>query len=632
MIEHHASLIAKTLLGEPNERFSKGSELRWGSFGSLSVDLEKGTFFDHEVGEGGGLVDLIRREGKDRSSYLTELGMDSPTQPAQIGPRIIKTYTYFNKLGDEIYQVCRYEPKTFRPRRKTSQGYVMGLQGVTPLPYNLPSILSQAQKAIFIVEGEKDADKLTEMGFLATCNSGGAGNWNKALNEYFEGRDVVMIPDQDTAGEKHLQTVLHNLQDLAKAIKVVNLPVKDKEDLSDWVQQGGNATQLKILVKDAALVTGAEDKPQPFKSWVPMTALSIPTRDFIYGNHYIRKFVSITASQGGLGKSTAILIECISMALGRDLLGVSPKSKSRVVYYNAEDPIDELQRRVLACCLHYNIDQNELVDRLYLASGRDSDLILAEGYEGLIKEDSFDRIEDFCTEHKIDVLCLDPLANMTSGSAETNEIFKEIARRLSMLADRCNLSVEIVHHTRKLNGMGANDADAVRGGSALIAAVRSARLLNGMSAEEATKAGLETHTNHFRIDDVKNNLSKPSETATWFERISVELDNTDSVAVIVPWQYPDAFSGITNKQARAVQLRIDAERPRQHHSATNWAGIIVAEELELDASDKFVKSRVSSIIKGWLKTKVLAISEEHDSRSGREVKVLVAGENRVEIT
>ena len=148
MIEHHASLIAKSLLGEPNERFSKGSELRWGNFGSLSVDLDKGTYFDHEVGSGGGLVDLIRREGKDPMTYLTELGIEGEKPQ---GPRIVAQYTYFNKVGEEVYQVCRYEPKTFRPRRKTSSGYVMGLSGVTPLPYNLPDILTQAQKPIFIV-------------------------------------------------------------------------------------------------------------------------------------------------------------------------------------------------------------------------------------------------------------------------------------------------------------------------------------------------------------------------------------------------------------------------------------------------------------------------------------------------
>ena len=630
MIEQHAKVIATALLGKPNDKLSKATELRWGTFGSLSVDLDKGTYFDHEVGTGGGLVDLIRREGKEPSTYLTELGIETNAQKST-SPRIVAQYPYFNKDAVEIYQVCRFEPKTFRPRKKVNGSYVMGLSGVTPLPYNLLKILEDPSRVVFIVEGEKDADRLVDLGFVATCNSGGAGNWNKALNEHFVGRDVVIIPDNDEAGEKHFKTVASNLQSIAKSIKVVRLPIDDKCDVSDWLNLGGNAKQLKILVQNAPLVTGEIAVEAPFKTWKVMSALEIPPRDFIYGNHYIRKFCSITASQGGLGKSTAILIECIAMALGRDLLGVKPKSQNKVVYFNAEDPIDEIQRRVLACCDHFQIDQNDLIDRLYIASGRDSDLILAEGYEGLIREDAFDKIKSFCIEQDIDVLALDPLANMTAGAPETNEVFKELMRRLSMLADDCQMSIEIVHHTRKLNGMGAIDADSVRGGSSLIASVRAARLLNGMTADEAVKAGLTTHTNHFRVDDAKNNLSKPSDKANWYERVSVQLDNSDSVAVVVPWSYPDAFSGVTNREARKIQVRIDQERPRFHHASSEWCGRIVAEELGLNINDKHDKARIASMVKTWIATKVLEVVEVHDTRNGRDVKAVKSGENIVSV-
>ena len=56
--------VARKLLGDPNKAMSSGSELRWGSRGSLAVDLQKGTWFDHEAGQGGGVLDLIRRERK----------------------------------------------------------------------------------------------------------------------------------------------------------------------------------------------------------------------------------------------------------------------------------------------------------------------------------------------------------------------------------------------------------------------------------------------------------------------------------------------------------------------------------------------------------------------------------------
>jgi hypothetical protein len=53
--------VARKLLGEPNKALSKpGRELRWGTHGSLSVDLVKGTFYDHENTSGGGVLALIK--------------------------------------------------------------------------------------------------------------------------------------------------------------------------------------------------------------------------------------------------------------------------------------------------------------------------------------------------------------------------------------------------------------------------------------------------------------------------------------------------------------------------------------------------------------------------------------------
>lgn len=59
---HLMSAVAELLLGKPNEQLSKPNELRYGNKGSLSVDLQKGTWFDYENNEGGGVLDLIRRE------------------------------------------------------------------------------------------------------------------------------------------------------------------------------------------------------------------------------------------------------------------------------------------------------------------------------------------------------------------------------------------------------------------------------------------------------------------------------------------------------------------------------------------------------------------------------------------
>ena len=57
-----AEPIARKLLGEPNTRLSKQHELRFGSNGSPSIDLSKGTYYDFETGTGGGMLDLVKQK------------------------------------------------------------------------------------------------------------------------------------------------------------------------------------------------------------------------------------------------------------------------------------------------------------------------------------------------------------------------------------------------------------------------------------------------------------------------------------------------------------------------------------------------------------------------------------------
>ena len=55
-----AAPVAREMLGEPTTNTQ--TELRFGRRGSLSVQLGKGVWFDHETSEGGGVIELVKRE------------------------------------------------------------------------------------------------------------------------------------------------------------------------------------------------------------------------------------------------------------------------------------------------------------------------------------------------------------------------------------------------------------------------------------------------------------------------------------------------------------------------------------------------------------------------------------------
>ena len=70
----HAGDVARALFGEPSKESIKRNDWRWGNKGSLSVNVKKGVYTDHEKGEYGGIYDLIQRElhlsGKEAVEWL----------------------------------------------------------------------------------------------------------------------------------------------------------------------------------------------------------------------------------------------------------------------------------------------------------------------------------------------------------------------------------------------------------------------------------------------------------------------------------------------------------------------------------------------------------------------------------
>ncbi|MGB1539245.1 MAG: hypothetical protein ACPHAN_16210, partial [Pseudomonadales bacterium] len=158
-----------------NQRLSNQRQLRFGKQGSKSVELETGAWFDHEAGEGG---------------YFS-----APVEVPAINytRMIVRKYDYYNADGELHMQVCRYMPKDFRPRRPDPNNpgkWILSIKGIETVPYRLPEMLESDY--VVIVEGEKDADRLADLGIVATTNISGAGNWQTELAQYFKGKRVYI--------------------------------------------------------------------------------------------------------------------------------------------------------------------------------------------------------------------------------------------------------------------------------------------------------------------------------------------------------------------------------------------------------------------------------------------------------
>lgn len=242
--------VAALLLGEPNAQLSKEKELRYGTHGSLSIDVDKNTFFDHESNDGGGILDLILRQDgiatrAQAFEWLEEHGIAPPAK-TPVKDRVVATYDYRAEDGSLLFQVQRFEPKKFVQRRPNGNGWEYKVNGTRQVPYRLPELVAAPLSApIYIVEGEKDADRLAALGLVATCNAGGAGKWKSCHSEYLKDRAVILIPDNDDAGRDHVQKVARSLKGVAAHVRILELAgLPEKGDVSDWLELGGTVEGL----------------------------------------------------------------------------------------------------------------------------------------------------------------------------------------------------------------------------------------------------------------------------------------------------------------------------------------------------------------------------------------------------
>lgn len=480
-------------------------------------------------------------------------------------------------------------------------------------------VIGASTPTVAIAEGFATAASIHELTGLRVYVTFDAGNMEAlaqdiATLEAKRGAQIVIAADNDSSGRG--QRAADKASEAVGGARILTPPLAD----TDWNDVANSEPE--------ELRKAFADIRPLFQSWEPIDFAEIPRRRWVYGNTYIRKFCSITVAPGGLGKSTLVLTEAIAMATGRNLLGVAPEGKLKVLYFNAEDPLVELQLRVAAICLRYGIDQRELVGQLYLQSGREQEILLAKGDPGELIEVAFQRIEGFVRFFGIDVAILDPLANMHE-SEEDNRTYRKLGKRLSMTAELYNLAIHLVHHTKKLNGMAATVEDS-RGGSALIGAVRVARAVNPMDAEEAARFGLDTHIDHFRIEPAgKNNLARPADKAEWYVREGVLVPNGDYCAVVTRWTPPDPFEGIGPEHAKRVQIALMDAEPgawRESPQASNWVGVLIGPIVGIDPTDKGGKARLKGIIRQWVQSGVLRVEHVRDAAKGREVPVIVAGE------
>lgn len=209
--------------------------------GKILVDCKKGCSF----------ADIVKSAGLKTSDFFT-------SEPQKRAWLKLREHVYTDTNGNTLAKKTVFDKgngkKTATWQRFENGSYIKGLNGLKVPPYHVHNLNNG--ETVILVEGEKDVETVEKLGYRASCSPNGAGgrtSWNKSFNQYFKGKKVIILTDNDSAGREHGISTANSLYDVASSIRLIPSEsifpeLKEKGDISDIVAETGLEKAKELLI------------------------------------------------------------------------------------------------------------------------------------------------------------------------------------------------------------------------------------------------------------------------------------------------------------------------------------------------------------------------------------------------
>ena len=369
-----------------------------------------------------------------------------PFEHYQLGVPIEK-YPYVNANGQVLYYNCRFEPKTFR--QCSTDGLKWSTKDIKPkVPYNLLKVIDA--ETVFILEGEKDCDNAAKLNFIGSCNVAGAGNWTEDLNQYFKDKEVILLPDNDEPGRKHIEKVFQGLKDIAQSVKVIELPgLSESGDFSDWLDGFDNLDEagerLSILIEQA----GPYEPPKKITidniilSADEFYKIDVPkTQEFLFP--WLKEdSINLISGWRGCGKTWLALAILDAVSSGKAFGPWECKKSVPCLFLDGEMTVR---------------DDRDRIQNLKLYSARENPLYFySDAYANskglpranLVNEDWRQMIKNILLTRKVKLWVVDNISSLAPGLDENAKQDWDVINQWLIELRYCGISTILLHHVSK---------------------------------------------------------------------------------------------------------------------------------------------------------------------------------------
>lgn len=410
---------------------------------------------------------------------------------------LIATYDYRDAEGNLLFQKQRFideqGKKTFRQRRldKETGEWSYQLGEVPRVLYRLPEVAAAVAqgKPIWVVEGEKDADTLVELGFEATTMPNGAGTWLDIHTETLAGAEVFIIADNDEVGRKHANQVVKELKDAGCTVRPC-LPAEGYKDITDMVDAGLTTKNLVNLFEDAE-----DDGDTPMAELARGIELILGRDDLNEEQRINRASILLNSYQRGTDVDAGRLVNWEEFLLEEDddsydwVIPNLLEKQERVIVVAAEGVGKTMLARQIAICsaagLHpftmskINPVRTLMVDlenpariirrtsrtimnaakRFGHTNGIEAEILIKPSGLDLLKPSDRAVLEQAIEKAKPELLILGPLykAFLDPGNRTSEAVAIEVARYLDTLRDVYGCAMWLEHHAPLGSSMGSRE-------------------------------------------------------------------------------------------------------------------------------------------------------------------------------
>jgi len=388
------------------------------------------------------------------------------------GATLANAWTY---PGD-TFRVARFDladgSKQFRPVHLNCVGWKIG-----DPPGQLPVYRADdlpRDETIFIVEGEKCADAARSIGLPAVTSSHGASQASRTDWTPMAGRDVVLMPDADDAGERYaadVSAIAAKLHPPAR-VKIIRLPgLPAGGDIADYIAErdGMESEAIARSIIDLAVATPWIDRADIIGGAVLVNLADVEPEEI----HWLWR------GRIALGKLTALVGE---PGCGKSFIALDAAARITTGTPWPDGTICPMGSVVMACAEDDPADT--IRPRFDAASGDAScvtliDCIRSRDDEGNITERAFTIGDISAIVFAIDaqpdcrLLIIDPIGSYLGSGTDAhrdNEVRGMLMPLVKLARDR-QIAVLIVMHTRKSSG-GTADERAL-GSRAFVGVVRA---------------------------------------------------------------------------------------------------------------------------------------------------------------